>query len=134
MVNCLFFVFSFVLFLGFTFGGITHSSIHRSFLNMHRSILEINVVTIGENGEDVKPYFNEQKLEKYVVDYLKDNIGKYSTDYTAKMIYFDVSTNAVNTDHRADGVRISLTSKINLFYTYRHSREFKINSRGQINE
>ena len=118
----------------FSFGGMTQSSIHRSFLNMHRSILEISVVTIGDDGEDVKPYFNEPQLEKYVIDYLKDNVGKYSTDYKTSIIYFDVSTNAVNTNHRADRVRISLSSKINVFYTYKHSREFRINSRGEINE
>ncbi len=134
MTNCLFFTFGFVLFLTFSFGGMTQSSIHRSFLNMHRSILEISVVTIGDDGEDVKPYFNEPQLEKYVIDYLKDNVGKYTTDYKASIIYFDVSTNAVNTNHHADGVRISLTSKINMFYTYKHSREFRINSRGEINE
>lgn len=134
MINCLFFTCGFVLFLAFSFGGMTHSSIHRSFLNMHRSILEISVVTIGDDGEDVKPYFNEVQLENYVVDYLKDNVGKYTSDYKASIIYFDVSTNAVNTNHHADGVRISLTSKINFFYTYKHTREFRINSRGEINE
>ena len=134
MTSCLFFAFGFALFIAFSFGGMSYSSIHRSFLNMHRSVLEISVVTVGEDGEDTKPYFNETVLEEYVTNYLKDNVGRYSTDYQAKIIYFDAETNAINTNHHANGVRISLSSKINFFYTYQRARSFTINSRGEINE
>lgn len=134
MINCLFFGVGFYLFLTFSFGGMTYSSIHRSFLNMHRSILEISIVTVGDNGEDIDPYFNEPVLEQYVVNYLEDNIGRYSSDYKASIIYFDAKTKDINTNHKADGVRISLSSEINAFYSYKHAREFTIDSRGEINE
>ena len=134
MTNCLFFALGFVLFCSFSFGGMTYSSIHRSFLNMHRSILEINIVTVGEDGEDTKPYFNEPELETYVINYLKDNVSKYSSDYKASIIYFNADTKSINTNHHADGVRISLSANINMFYTYKHAREFTIDARGGIHE
>lgn len=112
----------------------TYSSIHRCFLNMHRSILEISVVTVGDDGKDTDPYFNEQLLEQYVVNYLKDNVGKYSPDYKASIIYFDADTKSINTNHHADGVVISLSSNINMFYSYKHAREFTIGRGGIINE
>ena len=112
----------------------TYSSIHRSFLNMHRSILEISIVTVGDDGEDVPPYFNEQTLEYYVTNYLKDNVKKYCSNYKASIIYFDAETKAINTNHHANGVRISLSGEINSFYTYKRAREFTIDSRGDIHE
>ena len=134
MTNCLFFAFGFCLFLPFSFGGMTYSGIHRSFLNMHRSILEVSVVTIGDDGEDIKPYFNEQVLESYLTSYLKDNVEKYNTNYQASIIYYDADTSSINTNHRADKVRICLQAEINTFYTYKNAREFTIDSRGHINE
>ena len=132
MINCLFFSVVFFLFMSFSFGGMNYSSIHRTFLNMHRSILEVCVVTVGNDGEDINPYFNEPILEKYIVTYLKDNVSKYTTDYQASIVYFDNNTKDINTNHHADGVRISLNAKINTFYHYKHAREFTINQRGHI--
>lgn len=132
MINCLFFSVVIFLFMSFSFGGMTYSSIHRTFLNMHRSILEVSVVTVGNNGEDVNPYFNESLLETYVVNYLADNISKYSTIYNVSVIYFDRETNEINTNHRANGASISLEAKINTFYQYKHAREFTINERGHV--
>lgn len=134
MINCLFFAGGFVLFMLFSFGGMSYSGIHRSFLNIHRSVLEISVVTVGDNGEDTKPYFNEPVLEQYVVNYLKDNVSRFSSDYKATLIYFDAETKQINTNHHANGVRISLSSEINTFYSYKHAREFTIDSRGDIHE
>lgn len=101
---------------------------------MHRSILEVSVVTIGDDGEDIKPYFNEQVLESYLTSYLKDNVEKYNTNYQASIIYYDADTSSINTNHRADKVRICLQAEINTFYTYKNAREFTIDSRGHINE
>ena len=134
MINCIFFGLFFCLFLSFSFGGMTYSSIHRSFLNMHKSMLEVSIVTIGNDGTDVDPYFHEPTLENYVVNYLKDNIGKYCPTYKANIIYFDADTKAINTNHHANGVRISISGDINTFYTYKHAREFTIDSRGDIHE
>ena len=134
MINCLFFVVGFSVFMLFSFGGMSYSGIHRSFLNMHRSVLEVSVVTVGEDGEDIKPYFNEPVLEQYVVTYLKDNVSRFTSDYKTTIIYFDADTKDINTNHHADGVRISLSSQINTFYSYKHAREFTIDSRGDIHE
>ena len=134
MINCLFFAIGFVLFFTFSFGGMAFSSIHRSFQNIDRSVLEVSVVTIDESGDDTRPYFNEEVLEEYVSNYLKDNIGKYSTNYQSKILYFDTETRQINTNHHANGVRISISTKINMFYTYQKSREFTIDERGKINE
>jgi len=134
MINCLFFALCFSLFITFSFGGMTYSTIHRSFLNMQKSILEVSVVTIGDDGNDTDPYFNEPVLEKYVVDYLKENVEKYSPNYKASIVYFDADTKQINTNHHADGVRLSLSANINFFYSYQHAREFTIDGGGNLNE
>ena len=97
-------------------------------------MLEVSIVTIGDDGTDVDPYFHEPTLENYVVNYLKDNIGKYCPTYKANIIYFDADTKAINTNHHANGVRISISGDINTFYTYKHAREFTIDSRGDLHE
>lgn len=134
MVNSIFFAVGFVLFLTFSFGGMSYSSIHRSFLNMHKSLVETSIMTIGENGNDIDPYFNETLLESYLTTYLNQNVAKYATQYKATLMYFDAKTKQMNTNHRANGVKISLYAKVNTFFTYQHARSFSINSQGELYE
>ena len=122
MTNCLFYSMFFVLFLNVSFGSLRISQVNRVFMSIYKGLFEASVITIDDSGEPTMPYFNKVKVESYVDTYLKDNLSKYSKNYTVDVSYPSSKEDAPTR------VQIGLTAEINTFYSYQKERVFYIES------
>ena len=127
MTNCLFYSVFFSLFLNISIGSLRLSQINRSFMGIYKGMLEASVFTINDEGEPVLPYYDENRINKYVTNYLDKNISKYSSDYQIITSLEDKDTGELCIDF-CRSLRIELRAKINTFYKYKKSQVFTIYS------
>ena len=132
MTNCVFYAMIFVLFLNFTIGSIKYSEVNRTFMSIYKGIFEASVRTVNEAGEPIVPYYDEEVLKAYIVDYFEKNLNKYVTDYQVSYYFIDQENNEICVSNKCRTVNVSLTAKINMFYTYDNSQSFSIYERGEI--
>jgi len=132
MTNLVCYSMLFALFLQFTFGAINFSSINRSFLNINRGLFESSVVYIDELGNPIKPYFDENTLETYLVNYANNNFSKYSNDYHLTILYLSADGDEYCFDGMCEKVNVKLTAKINSFFNYQKSKTYYISERGNV--
>ena len=126
MGNLVFYAMFFVAFLQFTFGAIRFSGINRTFLSMYKGVFEISLVSVGEDGEPIYPYFSEEVLNKNIEKYLQENLTKYAKDYETKIMYLDSDTGGVCLEKHCSKVSVNLHADINLFFKYDKSLYFTI--------
>ncbi len=94
-------------------------------------MLEACVLTINDKGEPIKPYYNKEKVESYVVTYLKKNISRYATDYLLETKYYDENFTKETTSF-IRGISIKLKAKVNVMYNYEKEQRFYIQSRENL--
>lgn len=128
MTNCIFYALFFSLFLNFGFGSLRFSQINRTFLSIFKGMVEASVYTVDTSGESTVPYYNKNKLEGYVDDFLKHNIEKYTKNYTVDLKYLD-STQASD---ESRVVSINLKAKINVFFDYDKTLTFSVMSKENL--
>lgn len=127
MTNCIFYSLFFVLFLNLSFGSLRISQVNRVFMSIYKGMLEASVLTISDNGEPVVPYYNKVTLEKYVDDYLKENISRYTKEYTVNTKYFNDDSYTI-CESNCHKVSINLKTTINAFYKYDKTQTFVVRS------
>lgn len=132
MTNCIFYSIIFTLFLNFTIGAVTYSEVNRTFMSIYKGVFEASVMTIDENGYEIYPYYNEEILENYLVNYLKPNLEKYVTNYQIKIYYFDHKTDELCLNHFCKDINVTLKAKINYLFNYERSQNFSIYSKDEI--
>lgn len=125
MLNNIFYILLTSLFLSFSVGAMEYSSVNRTFLLLHRGVIESAINTIDESGEP-NVYINETKLESGVRDYLDKNLPKYVTNYTLSYYYFYQSDGLICLSHHCDSIKISLKADINYFFHYEKAISFYI--------
>ena len=131
MGNLAFYAFIFVVFLQFTFGAIYYSGVNRTFLNMYRGVFETSLITVGDDGEPVYPYFDETILKNNIDNYLEENLTRYVTHYTTGIYYFDLDDDLMCTNHHCSGVKVTLKADINFFFHYEAAKSYFVKQRGQ---
>ena len=129
MTNCLFYSLFFALFLNISFGSLRISQVNRVFMSIYKGMLEASILTISNKGEPIYPYFNEERLEAYVDDYLKENISRYTTRYSVSTQL--LMSNGDYCDSICRKVEITLSAKIYTFYHYNKTQTFVIGSASQ---
>ena len=127
MTNCIFYSLFFALFLNLSFGSLRFSQVNRVFMSIYKGMLEASVLTIDENGEPVVPYYNKESLATYVNEYLKENVEKYTSNYSVNTEYFDSNNSSTCTAY-CRSVSINLNAKINIFYEYDKTQTFVVRS------
>ncbi len=131
MTNCIFYAIFFAMFLNTSLGSLRFSQINRTFLSIYKGMLEACVLTINDKGEPIKPYYNKEKVESYVVTYLKKNISRYATDYLLETKYYDENFTKETTSF-IRGISIKLKAKVNVMYNYEKEQRFFIQSRENL--
>lgn len=126
MGNLVFYAMFFVIFLQFTFGAIRFSGVNRTFLSMYRGVFETSLITVGEDGEPIYPYFSDEILENNIDTYLKRNIRKYTSNYNAEITYLDLHNDGLCLEEYCSKVKVSLNAEINMFFKYSKSLEFAV--------
>lgn len=132
MTNCIFYSLIFVLFVRFTIGTIKFSEVNRTFMSMYRGIFEASTVSVSESGNPIFPYYEKTLLKTYIANYLDDNLPKYVSDYKYDCTFFDRNSSNVCTSNICRDVRVSLTAKINEFYTYEKTQTFSVYQKGNL--
>ena len=133
MVNCIFYVLFFTLFLSASFGSLRFSQINRSFMSIYKGMFEASVMTVNSSGEPTKPYFNTRLLENYVNEYFEKTVKRYSTDYEVSFqFYIDHSNVAEIPESISRDVKITLSAKINFLFNYNKEQEFSIKSKDEL--
>ena len=125
MLNNIFYILIMSLFLSFSIGAMEYSSVNRTFLLMNRGVIESAINTIRAD-EDFKPYFNEDKLENNIKNYLNDNLPRYVTGYTLSYYYFYNEDGLICTNHNCNAIKVSLKADLNYFFKYEKAISFFI--------
>lgn len=126
MGNMAFYAMLLVIFMQFTFGAVRFSGVNRTFLSMYRGVFESSLITVGEDGEPIYPYFSESILKAHIDDYLKENVTHYVKNYLVDINFLDMESNGVCLEDHCSKVKVTLNADINLFFTYSKSLEFKV--------
>ena len=71
------------------------------------------------------------KLKNYVDDYFEQNLTRYTTNYTVSMRYLS-KRNMVICRSNCRRLKLTLTAKINAFYSYSNSQIFTIKDGGDL--
>lgn len=119
------------MFLTLSLGSLKFSQINRTFLSIYKGMLEACVLTVNDSGEPVKPYYNETKVNEYVISYLDKNINRYAKDYTLTTTYYDENFTKASTKY-SRGISINLKAKINFFTTYDKEQRFSVTSKEEL--
>ena len=126
MSNCIFYTLFFVLFLNVSFGSLKYSQVHRTYMAAYKGMYEACSITVDSNGEPTLPYFNSSKMQTYLDDYFKENLSKYVKDYSVSVKYYSFSPRQKLCKKNCQHLKVSLTAKINTFYSYSKSQIFSI--------
>ncbi len=120
------------MFLNFSFGCMTYSSVHRTFSLMYRGLFESVSSTIDEDGEP-SAYFNQDKVETKVKEYLDNNLPRYVKSYEVSYYYFYEENGLVCSSYNCTALKISLKANINSFIHYEKAMNYYI-SEGSLHE
>lgn len=131
MTNCIFYAMFFTLFLNMVLGSLRMSQINRVFMSIYKGMLEASVLTIDNSGEPVEPYYNKATFNDYVDDYLKENLSRYTTDYSLETVFLSKDTNTVCTSF-CRKVEITLKAKVNFLYTYEKTQVFTVRDKDEL--
>lgn len=113
-------------------GSIRFSEVNRTFLSLYRGVFEASTITVDENGSPIEPYYDKDLVNYYLVNYFKNTLSKYVTDYQVKIYYFDRDTGLEIFDEKCRDVNVTLKAKINYFFTYEKSENYSIIQRGEL--
>lgn len=125
MINTIFYTLFFCLFLNISIGSLKYSQIHRTFMSVYKGMFEACTLTIDDNGEPIKPYFDMNKMEDYINNYFKVNLSKYTKNYSVSYMYIG-GTNTFICSSECRSIQIDLRAKINMFFDYRNAEIFAI--------
>lgn len=130
MTNCIFYSLFFVLFLNMSFGSLRMSQINRAFLSTYKGLYEACAITVGDDGEPIYPFYNKTMLTNYVIDFIAENVGKFTTSYdlSIKFYLLDGATECSEND-LARNVKVRLESQINYLFKYDKEQMFSIQER-----
>lgn len=88
---------------------------------------EASVVTVGDDGEPIYPYFDKTYVQNYVSNFLETDVAKYSNEYTINVSFYLLDGVTLCTeDDLARNVKIELDAKINDLFKYKNNRSFSI--------
>ena len=125
MTNTIFYALFFSLFLNVSVGSLKYSQIHRTFLRVYKGMIEACTITMNTVGAPVEPYFSVKKMKKYVTQYFKENLSKYTDDYTVTYRFVTEDDNVV-CKSECRRLYLKLTAKISSFYNYENEQYFTI--------
>lgn len=94
-------------------------------MSMYKGMFEACTVTVSSTGEPLVPYFNMDKMKTYINDYLKTNLSKYCKNYTVTYKFVGAK-NYIACKSECRRMKITLTAKINSFYSYSKEQYFSI--------
>lgn len=126
MGNLMFYAVFLVTFMQFTFGAVRYSGVNRTFLCMYKGVFETSLVSVGEDGEPIYPYFDQETLENNISIYLESNITRYVKNYEVSIEYLDFDSNGICLEDHCSKVEVSIDADINLFFNYSRTLQFKV--------
>ena len=133
MLNCIFYSLFCALFLDLSFGSLRYSQINRAFMSSYRGMFEACVVTVGDDGNPIYPYFSQPRLASYISKFIGEKVNRYATNYTLDVVFYlqDGTTKCTSTD-LARNVKISLDASINFLFNYSSQKSFSISDRSSL--
>ena len=100
-------------------------------MSIYKGMLEASVITIADDGEPVIPYYDESKIDTFVIDYLGKYIAKYSTNYVVLTTYYNKDDNKI-CNEKCMKVAINLKADISSFYSYDKTQVFTIRNESEL--
>lgn len=131
MTNCIFFVIISTFLMSYSYGSMCFFSIHRTFINLYRGVLESSILTLDKEGNPIYPYFDQDILEKNVSSYFSYSLPRFVKEYYVSYFYFNDENMAFCVSDYCSNVKISLKASINSFFTYENAKEYYI-SKGSL--
>ena len=125
MLNAYAFVFITTLIMTFSLGSINYFGIHRSFQLLYRGVIESSIDFFIRDDYEHIYYFDQEKLESNVTQYLERNITRYTHKYDVSFYYFNAEDESYCTSY-CQSVKISLRADLNILFHYEKARSFTI--------
>lgn len=133
MTNCIFYSLFFVLFLNFSFGSLRMSQINRSFESSYKSVYEASIITVGEDGEPIYPYYSQEILRNNLNSFINENVGKFVNAYDLTLdFYLEDGVTQCKENYKSRCVRVSLDASINYLFKYSKVKTYMIKERTKL--
>ncbi len=94
---------------------------------------EASVITVGNDGEPIYPYFDQNILSNYIHTYFEKNLTRYTTNYTLDVAFYDQEGgNKCQINDMSRCVEVSLKADINFLFKYDKTQKFLIKDRPNL--
>lgn len=84
-------------------------------MTTYKGLFEASAISVGDNGEPIKPIFDYNTLKNYLSTYLEPNIKRYTKEYTLELKQDSKDKSYVD---------VKLDAKINYLFHYSKSVTF----------
>lgn len=98
-------------------------------MSIYKGTFEASTISVDENGESIKPYYDKIVLDSYLNTIFKENLSKYVKDYTYEVCY---TNNGFYCSEECRSVKVTLIADINYFYKYEKSKIFTVISKEEL--
>lgn len=133
MLNCIFYSLFFVLFLNLSTGSLKLSQINRAFLSSYKGIYEASVITVGDDGEPIYPYFSQSLLGQYIHDFVEEKVTRYATNHELSYVFYkEDGVSECGEDDLARSIKIRLKADINYLFSYDKTQTFSIKDKESV--
>lgn len=133
MLNCIFYSLFFVLFIDLSTGSLRLSQINRIFLSTYKGMYEACVVTVGDDGEEIYPYFNQTLINSHIRTFLDEKLTRYTTNYVLTCDFYneDGITKCSEND-LARCLKINLKANVNFLFKYDKLQTYSIKDKNNL--
>ena len=94
---------------------------------------EACVITVGEDGEQIYPYFDQHLLGEYIHAFIEEKVTRYATNCELTYdFYTQDGVSKCGPNDLARCVKINLKAKINYLFTYDKNQTFSIKDKNNV--
>ena len=107
--------------------GVKLQSINRVIFQTPKGLVETCIPLYYEDEEDIKPYFDQTKLESKMTNYYQTTLKKYADRVEVSYSYYNASDDSYCLGDKCDGVEITIDSYV--IFNIKHHRQIKFEIR-----
>lgn len=107
--------------------GVKLQSINRVIFQTPKGLVETCIPLYYQDEDNIKPYFDQVKLEQTMTNYYQSTLKKYADRVEVSYSYYNADDDSFCVDDKCDGVEITIDSYV--VFNIKHHRQIKFEIR-----
>lgn len=94
---------------------------------------EACVITVGEDGEQIYPYFDQHLLGEYIHTFIEEKVTRYATNHVLTYEFYEIDgVTKCGEEDLARCVKLNLKAEINYLFKYDKDQTFSIKEKDNL--